>query len=146
MLRLDRLIKVLYLSVDLACTYPEILAVGLCGSWARGTQRPDSDFDLSLVTEEPDRFRSKEWIGRIDFKSFGEELESYRDADYGPTWSRHVRLSRGTEIEFGFAPQSWADTSPLDPGTRRVVENGYRIIYDPELILNRLVEKVNPIS
>lgn len=140
------MIKVLYLAVDLACIYPEILAVGLCGSWARGSQRTDSDFDLSLITGEPNRFRSEEWLGRLDCKSFGEELESYQDANYGPTWSRHVRFSEGSEIEFRFAPLSWADTSPLDPGTRKVVEDGYRIIYDPELILNRLVEKVNLIS
>ena len=45
----------------------------------------------------------------------------------------------GLEVEVGIAAPSWAATDPVDPGTRRVVEEGMRIIYDPEELLTRLV-------
>jgi hypothetical protein len=36
-------------------------------------------------------------------------------------------------VELGFAPSSWA-TVPLDPGTRRVLADGHRVIYDTGLL------------
>jgi hypothetical protein len=33
----------------------------------------------------------------------------------------------------------WAGTGPVDPGTRRVISDGIRILYDPEGMLGSLL-------
>jgi hypothetical protein len=50
-------------------------------------------------------------------------VAAWRDVAYGAVWSRHVALSDGSEVEFSFAAPSWANTSPVDPGTRRVIND-----------------------
>ena len=40
----------------------------------------------------------------------------------------------------GIASPSWASTDPVDEGTRRVVEDGMRIVYDPDRLLVRLAD------
>ncbi len=34
---------------------------------------------------------------------------------------------------------AWAGTEPVDPGTRRVVTDGVRVLHDPEQLLADLV-------
>lgn len=57
---------------------------------------------------------------------------------WGPL--REVRIQRpsGFEVEMGIAPLSWAATRPVDAGTYRVIDNGHRIVYDPDGILAAL--------
>jgi uncharacterized protein len=55
---------------------------------------------------------------------------------------RRVRLQSGLEVEFGIAPLSWAATDPLDAGTRKVVQGGFRILVDPDGRLTRLQASV----
>ena len=129
-----------------AASRKEILAVGICGSWARNEARPDSDIDLSIIVQDKEALRSIDWLEVIDFKKINEELDHFRDVNYGRVWSRHVFLKSGLEIEFSFADLSWADTEELDEGTIKVVKDGYLIIYDPALILENLVRKVKSIS
>lgn len=130
------------LIVDFAKTNDQILAVGLCGSRARGTARPDSDIDLSILVKDKLMFKNKEWIENFDFKKIDEKLDYFKDEIYGAVWSRHVFLESNVEIEFSFADQPWADIENLDQGTYKVVSDGFKILYDPSNILKRLVEKV----
>ena len=129
--------------IKFAKTNNEILAIGLCGSWARGTPGPDSDIDLSIITADKEIFKSPTWLEEIDFDIIRDKLLRFEDRKYGRVWSRHVFLESGTEIEFSFADKSWADIDPIDAGTQKVVSDGYRIIYDPHQILSRLVHKLN---
>ncbi len=45
-------------------------------------------------------------------------------------------------LEIGFARPAWAKVDPLDPGTRRVVADGCRILHDPDRLLSRLCAAV----
>lgn len=117
-----------------------IVGLALVGSYARGTARAGSDIDLVLLAGEPDAFRaSSAWLAEIDWSSLGLSVDSYRDAQYGVVWSRHVKLSDGTPIEFSFAHPNWAATTPCDPGTRSVVSGGCRILFDPARLLQCVV-------
>ena len=111
----------------------DVKAVGLVGSWARNEARDDSDVDLTILTDTPDAYRAEDWLREI-----GLEIDSWKDADYGPLWSRHVTLVDGLEVEFGFSTPAWASLEPIDPGTRRVVVDGCHVLFDPERLLNKL--------
>jgi len=122
----------------------DIAAAALVGSWARGAARVDSDIDLMFLVAAPALFRQdKEWINEIQWAVVDAKVDDWKDADYGVIWSRHVYLDNKTEIEFGFGSLSWASVSPVDAGTFRVVSDGYRILYDPEKLLSKLIDKVN---
>ncbi len=137
--KLEEVLKVI---LDFARSNDQILALGLCGSHARGKARPDSDIDLSILVEDQQLFKKIDWIAQVDFGKINEKIASLRDEVYGVVWSRHVLLTSQTEIEFSFADKSWADTDNLDEGTRKVVNDGYKILYDPHQILAKLVNKV----
>lgn len=118
---------------------PAIRGVALVGSWARGEARLDSDIDLLFLVTEPARFR--------DFAIWPPELRpdetaAWRDAVYGVVWSRHIQTRPNLEAEYTFAPLSWADTAPVDPGTARVIRDGCRILVDPDGRLARLAAAV----
>jgi hypothetical protein len=40
----------------------------------------------------------------------------------------------------GLAPVSWASVTPVDAGTVRVVDDGHRIVHDPDGIVAALAE------
>jgi len=123
-----------------ATSEPAIRAVALVGSYARETAQPDSDIDLVLLTADPGAFRKDAvWLDAINWKGIGTGQIRWEDEDYGALWSRRVWLKQGDgEIEFGFASSIWANVKAVDPGTRRVISEGCRILYDPDRILNRL--------
>jgi uncharacterized protein len=60
----------------------------------------------------------------------------------GPLTERRLQLPDGGELDVGIVEPSWASVVPLDPGTRRVVEQGFRILYDPHGLLETLVSTV----
>ena len=87
-----------------------------CGrSWftCAGTARPDSDIDLVLLTTDPHAFRADTaWLDAIDWTTVGARPAKWQDEDYGLLWSRRLWLDQsGGEVEFGFAPPSWADVT-----------------------------------
>ena len=134
---------VITLALEFSKADIHILALGLCGSWARGTPNSKSDIDLSLITTNKELFRNTNWLKEIDFNKVQDNLLRFEDKKYGSVWSRHVFLESGVEIEFSFADKSWANIDPVDSGTQKVVSDGYRILYDPHQILSRLVSQLN---
>jgi hypothetical protein len=112
----------------------DVRAVGLCGSWARDAQRMSSDVDLVVLTESPGLYvDADEWLH--DFGS----PPLVRTQQWGVLTERRVRLSSGLEVEFGFADLAWAALTPVDAGTRRVVTDGMRPLYDPADLLSAVV-------
>lgn len=101
-----------------------LLAVALVGSHARGTARPDSDVDVLLLTASPDAFfADTSWLTH-----FGAVARSSEER-WGRVRTLRVWLGDGTELELNFATPDWA-APPLDPGTRRVLAGGFRLVFD----------------
>ncbi|MEX2206139.1 MAG: transglutaminase domain-containing protein [Myxococcota bacterium] len=111
---------------------PTIAAVALVGSHARGEARPDSAVDLVVLCDDVDAFAAEpRWIQRFGAPS-RHALERW-----GAVSSIRVWYATGLEVEFGFTAPSWA-AAPLDAGTRRVVTDGLRVVFDRNGILNGL--------
>ena len=111
----------------------DVVGVLLVGSCARGAAGPDSDVDLVLLTTDPSRYTDGAWVPE---PALGEVL---RVRAWGPlTEWRHVTAS-GLEVELGISSADWARTDPVDEGTRRVVTDGARVLYDPAGTLAALI-------
>ena len=121
----------------------DIRAMALAGSWARGEPRDTSDLDLLLLSDQASLYReTAEWLASIDFAGTGHRPRSWMAATYGVVHSWHIECVPAAQIEFSFADCSWAATAPVDDGTRDVVEGGFRIIFDKDGLLARLVDAV----
>jgi uncharacterized protein len=107
---------------------PGIAVLLLVGSHARGTPRPDSDVDLVVVCAgEADRERL---LSKPEaFARFGRILGS-RVERYGACTSLRVTYDGGLEVEFGFVTPPWILSEPMDAGTRRVLADGFRLLFD----------------
>lgn len=121
----------------------DIRAMALAGSWARDASRQDSDVDVVILTDRAaDYRRRRTWLTEIDFAGAGYRIQSSASAVYGVVWSRHIRLLPTAEVELTFAHCSWARTDPIDRGTRRVVSDALRIVFDKDGRLAKLVAAV----
>lgn len=100
----------------------------------------DSDLDLVVLTHRrADYVGSEGWIE----DAVTERAPVVRAMDWGPSLSeRRLRLRSGFEVEFGFAPVSWASTDPVDPGTASVVRDGCAALHDPDRLLAELLRAV----
>jgi len=134
--------EILDIVVDFAKSEKQILAIGLCGSWARGSAKPDSDIDIIAITEDKMYFKNSEWLDDLEFDKISERIVSFKDCVYGQVWSRHVFLDGGSEIELSFADKTWANIENLDEGTAKVVSDGFKILYDPYLLLDKLAKNI----
>ena len=103
-----------------------ITAFGLCGSYARGDQGPDSDIDICLLTPQPTTLlEDLSWVTELgrDARIVG-PIEDYQLV-------QSVRVFYGpTEVEFGVTDEAWAKP-PIDSGTAGVIKDGLKILYDP---------------
>jgi predicted nucleotidyltransferase len=107
---------------------PDVRAVVLVGSHARGAARPDSDVDLVLLVERPrDLIADTAWLG-----AFG-AVERREIERWGRVVSVRAWYAGGAEAEFGLATPDWA-TRP-DDGTRRVLGDGARVLLDHDGVL-----------
>ena len=113
-----------------------VAAVGIVGSYARGSQRPDSDVDVVLIANDPgDLLGETSWVDR-----FG-TLKSSAPEDYGLVQSLRCFYRDGGEIEFGVAGREWCEP-PIDIRTADVMRDGMLIVYDPDRLLHRAMEWV----
>jgi uncharacterized protein len=115
----------------------DVLAAAMVGSWARGEARMDSDVDVVLLTEGAAAF--------IDSDGWARELGAesiIRTQRWGVLTERRLALKSGLVVDVGLAAPSWASTSPLDPGTVRVVAGGLVPLHDPRRLLDELVVAV----
>jgi uncharacterized protein len=130
--------QLIKLVVAWSASRSDIVGVALVGSHARNAARPDSDIDLMLLTDAAFSYReSTEWLTALNLS-----IANWRDADYGAVWSRHITTPLGSKIELGFGEVSWANTTPIDAGTLRVVSDGMKILRDAHGILENLADCV----
>jgi uncharacterized protein len=104
--------------------------------------RPDSDIDLVVLAQNPRSFRDVSWLTTIEWLPAGVHPVKWSHEEYGVVWSLRVWFEPECEVEFGFAPLSWADVSPVDKGTQRVIAGGCRVLYDPDGLLMRPIMAV----
>jgi len=103
----------------------EILGAGLAGSRL-----------ILLVEDEAAYTQRAEWIHALG------ATRIVRTERVGLLTERRLALSSGLELDVAIAEPSWASVVPLDPETRRVVANGFRILHDPHGLLRALVSAV----
>ena len=133
----DRTFGLLETVTDWAKAKHDIRGLALVGSHARNAAGPHSDIDLVLLADNPNSFRDGAWLKTIQW-SGGVRPTKWSDEEYGVVWCRRIWFEPEGEVEFAFAPLSWADLSPIDEGTRRVVSDGCRVLYDPDGLLKGL--------
>ncbi|MGW2620260.1 hypothetical protein [Streptomyces sp. NPDC001500] len=86
------------------------------------------------MSTAPDAYAADDvWLREL---SLGEVV---RVRAWGPlTEWRHVTAS-GLEVELCVGSTAWARLDPVDAGTRRVVTDGARPLYDPAGLLEALI-------
>ena len=135
--------RILQMVETWAETQPEIHAVALVGSWARGQAKADSDIDLMFLTPNSQLFfLNPNYFGSFPWHKLSLKVIDYYDRTYGVVKSRHFCFSQGQKIEFSFGYTNWADTNPIDAGTLAVASSGLKIIYDPDRLLTNLITTI----
>lgn len=99
-----------------------VKALLLVGSYARGEERADSDIDLMIITEDKHNLLNLDWI-----EAYGKPQKCVQE-EYGACTSIRVFYEDKTEMEYGLVDLTWL-SRPLDKGTRKVLENGYMVLY-----------------
>jgi predicted nucleotidyltransferase len=108
----------------------DIRAVALVGSFANQTASENSDVDLVIITEKPEKYLTNTDWARV----FGVVI-TQRTENYGKLTSLRVWYESGLEIEYGFTTREWVRT-PLDEGTKRVIADGMKILFEKEELLS----------
>jgi predicted nucleotidyltransferase len=122
-----------------AAAHEEVLALALVGSHARSAATEASDVDLVMIILEPTRYlQDINWL-----KRFG-EIERHQFEDYGLLKSIRVWYQDGLEVEYGLTDERWA-AMPLDAGTRQVIADGMRVLFERENILSRHISTQPPL-
>lgn len=122
----------------------DVLAVGLTGSWAAARASADSDVDLVVLTsrraDRADRAAGTGWLVGL----CGPGTDVVRVRDWGPHLTEvRVALPDGLEVEVGLADPAWAAVDPVDPGTERVVADGWVTLDDPSGTLAPLMHALH---
>lgn len=121
------------LSIKKWAEYDEnIRSVILVGSYARQEQKIDSDIDLCLLMRNPNTFIRDPF----SLKRFG-QIEKICEEDYGHVTSLRVFYDHDLEVEFGVTDIHWSKT-PLDQGTKKVLEDGYKVIIDKDQLFENI--------
>ncbi|HEY4475085.1 MAG TPA: nucleotidyltransferase domain-containing protein [Candidatus Paceibacterota bacterium] len=124
--------------VEWVKTEKDVVALAIVGSYARGTAKEDSDIDIVIITNNPEAYLdSDKWI-----EQFG-KIKELKKEDYGLMQSRRVFYVDGYEVEFGITIPEWAKTNPIDEGTKMVIADGVKILYDKSGLLNNLLTALN---
>ncbi len=115
---------------------PDVQGAALVGSYARAAATAESDVDLMILTTDVETyFRSYGWASMLG------EVDELKAEDWGKVTALRAFYRGGLEVEYNFLAPDWADV-PVNAGTRRVVSDGMRILFDPRGILKRLQEEV----
>lgn len=114
-----------------ASAQSDILALALIGSYARDAATETSDVDLVLISSNPERYlQDSDWVQRFGI------VEKQQVEDYGLLISIRVWYADGREVEYGITDERWA-AIPLDEGSRRIISDGMRVLFEQNHILSR---------
>jgi predicted nucleotidyltransferase len=79
-----------------AADQPDVQGIALVGSYARGAARDDSDIDLVLLTDRPQKY-----LGDLKWTERFGDFEKHQTEDYGKLISLRVWYQDGVEVEYG---------------------------------------------
>ena len=114
-----------------ASDQPDVQGLALVGSYARGAAKDDSDIDLVILTDQPQKYLGDlKWIDRFGV------VEKHQTEDYGKLISLRVWYQNGHEVEYGITTPAWAMT-PLDAGTQEVILGGMIVLFERGILLSR---------
>ncbi|MFD9482702.1 nucleotidyltransferase domain-containing protein [Streptomyces sp. NPDC059991] len=116
----------------------DIVGLLLVGSYARNAARPDSDIDIILLTTDQAQYSDNAWANEL---VLGELI---RTQSWGAITERRYATASGLEVEIGLGSPDWAQTDPVDPGTRRVITDGARPLHDPAGVLASVIRACRP--
>lgn len=117
--------------VPWASNQHDVQGIALVGSYARGAARDDSDIDLVILTDQPQKYLDDlKWVERFD------EVDKHQTEDYGKLTSLRVWYQNGFEVEYGITTPDWA-AIPLDTGTRQVILGGMIVLFERGILLSR---------
>jgi predicted nucleotidyltransferase len=109
----------------------DVQAIALVGSYTRGAAKDDSDIDLVILTDQPQKYLDDiKWMERFGI------FEKYQTEDYGKLISIRVWYQYGVEVEYGITTPDWAAT-PLDAGTSEVILGGMIVLFERGTLLSR---------
>lgn len=102
----------------------EIDSIIVVGSYARGTQKPESDLDLVVITSNKAKlFQNNQFVNQ-----FGKAIKVQTEF-YGAVTSIRATYEDASEIEFSIADATWLE-KPLNPGTKQVLRGGFKVLVD----------------
>ena len=111
---------------------PHIESIVVVGSYARGTNKENSDLDLVILTSnKPDMAANQDFV-----QDFGEVYKQQTEY-YGACTSIRVWYKDGKEVEFGIVDPTWV-SKPLYAGTNKVLSYGYKIVIDKKRYFENL--------
>lgn len=111
----------------------DIFGVALVGSYARNEARVDSDIDLVILCKEPNIY-----LNNVSWLEYFGNVKAHEFEDWGKVTSVRV-FYESVEVEFGLTTTEWA-MIPVDAGTKKVVSDGMKILFDPHGILTKLIK------
>jgi predicted nucleotidyltransferase len=121
--------------VEWAKNEPDLMALALVGSHARGEASPESDVDLILLLSNPKEYlNDRDWISE-----FGEPRHIVHE-DWGKVTSLRVLYTEGLEVEYGLSNLAWG-SDPSDEGDAQVIGNGLIVLYEKD---GHLSNKLKP--
>ncbi|MGW5335851.1 nucleotidyltransferase domain-containing protein [Streptomyces bauhiniae] len=111
----------------------DVVGLLLVGSCARNAARPDSEIDLVLLTTKESQYSDNAWADELSLGKL------FKTQSWRPISERRFATASGLEVEINIGSPDWAQTDPVDPGTRRVVTDGARPLHDPGTVLASLI-------
>lgn len=104
----------------------------IIGSYARGTNKENSDLDIVIITSNKSGMIANQDFTQDFGKVYKQQIEYY-----GACTSIRVWYEDEKEVEFGIVEPSWI-SMPLDTGTHKVLSDGYKIIIDKKRYFENL--------
>lgn len=115
----------------------DILGVALVGSYVRGKAKIDSDIDLVIIAKDRKKFLdNNEWAGNFGI------VTNVEHENFGLVQSVRVFYKNGLEVEFGITTSEWLDVNSIDDGTKKVMDDGYKILNDKAGLFSEFISKL----
>ena len=119
-------------------TQNDIKAILLVGSYARSQAHEDSDIDLVLLTNEPNKY-----LDDYSFtKNFG-CIKEIKKEFWGRVTSLRIWYREGFEVELGITTPDWITEDPLDAETLRTIKDGAKVVINRIGNLEKLITSVS---